>query len=765
MSEARINLPAKIFPTGNFETHEDLYGKGGFVVLNDSIGSSGADEFINQRVTYQRRKEGMLVYVSSNETYYRCVVTGSSESEGEWTKQYFVGRYFHGATAPTASDIQLGEKWFDTVVGTEYTYIPIADGSTFLAWVDIDHIGKDTTADTDNFITRSEAEDLYVDVSGDTMTGTLTGPFATFTQGITTPNGFIGTLTGTNASFTGLTASNGFIGTLTGTNASFTGLTTSNGFIGTLTGTEASFSSITASNGFIGTLTGTEASFSSITASDGFIGTLTGTEASFSSITASNGFIGTLTGTNASFTGLTASNGFIGTLTGTEASFSSITASNGFIGTLTGTNASFTGLTASNGFIGTLTGTNASFTGLTTSNGFIGTLTGTEASFSSITASNGFIGTLTGTEASFSSITASNGFIGTLTGTNASFTGLTASNGFIGTLTGTNASFTGLTTSNGFIGTLTGTEASFSSITASNGFIGTLTGTEASFSSITASDGFIGTLTGNYVRIGSDPSYILNFGSTADQSVYSGDNPNVPVIKSLGGVLIGGNDDDKQNWLGNNVFLAPEGNVFVGIPSNIPTDWFSADGGTYPFNLYSLNVTGGIHTDRAYRWGYQKGENTFLDDEFVTRKSVMMRRAVQSGSNPIQFSQTWSQSSGSNDFLFASLTTKKMGFDFPVDLTFRVAGSVGGDGLYSTRWFVKNIANVKPTVGNTISIYVDRDKQITWSNGNINCASVSGGDSNTYNIGGYIQDNNGNGEAWCFLEIAPSPTGPISYGE
>ena len=211
--------------------------------------------------------------------------------------------------------------------------------------------------------------------------------------------------------------------------------------------------------------------------------------------------------------------------------------------------------------------------------------------------------------------------------------------------------------------------------------------------------------------------------------------------------------------------MAPEGNVFVGIPSNIPTDWFSADGGTYPFNLYSLNVTGGIHTDRAYRWGYQKGENTFLDDEFVTRKSVMMRRAVQSGSNPIQFSQTWSQSSGSNDFLFASLTTKKMGFDFPVDLTFRVAGSVGGDGLYSTRWFVKNIANVKPTVGNTISIYVDRDKQITLSNGNSDCASVSGGDSNTYNIGGYIQDNNGNGEAWCFLEIAPSPTGPISYGE
>ena len=61
MSESRINLPAKIFPTGPFETHEDIYGKGGFVVLNDELGASAADDFINERITYQRRKEGMFI--------------------------------------------------------------------------------------------------------------------------------------------------------------------------------------------------------------------------------------------------------------------------------------------------------------------------------------------------------------------------------------------------------------------------------------------------------------------------------------------------------------------------------------------------------------------------------------------------------------------------------------------------------------------------------------------------------------------------------
>ena len=657
----------------NFPTHYDQNGHGGFMAIDSSISEVSGVESLTGKyeliIPSPRRKVGMVIYDTNPEvsTFYQC----TDATACSWEEVDFRFRYFYGPTAPTASDIQVGEKWFDTVVGSEYTYLPVADGSTYKAWVDIDHIGEGETFS--GYITVDLANTYYVNVGGDEMTGSLTAE-KMFRNSSDTSFEDNELVTKSYVSTNFAQSSGGiFTQQITGTDAKFSGSVTAARFYGTQS---ISDDSQLATKKYV---------------DDNTIG------------------------------------GVSFYIDGQGTPFAT----------------SVDGISLSGG-----SNINIEFDQDTTPNRYV-----ISASLSTTDEYVNIDGDV---------------MTGTLTGPFAEFTqGITTSNGFIGTLTGTNASFTGLTASNGFIGTLTGTEASFSSITASNGFIGTLTGTEASFSSITASDGFIGTLTGNYVRIGSDPSYILNFGLTADQSVYSGENPNVPVIKSPGGVLIGGNYYDKQNWLGNNVYLAPEGNVFVGIPSNIPTDWFSADGGTYPFNLYSLNVTGGIHTDRAYRWGHKKGENTFLDDEFVTRRSVMMRRAVQSGSNPIQFSQTWSQSPGSNNFLFTSLTTKKMGFDFPVDLTFRVAGSVGGDGLYSTRWFVKNIANVKPTAGNTISIYVDRDKQITLSNGNIDCASVSGGDSNTYNIGGYIE--NGNGEAWCFLEIAPSPTGwggpPISYGE
>jgi hypothetical protein len=181
-------------------------------------------------------------------------------------------RYFYGPTAPTDSDLMLGDKWFNTTVGSEFTYLYTDEDQDTYIWVDIDHLGQgesgdigiDLFANGSQFATDSPSLNIsggsfitvssegsnkyvvalndpnnlnYVKISGDNMTGTLTGTNATFTNGITTPNGFIGTLTGTNASFTNLTASSGFVGTLTGTNASFTSLTASSGFVGTLTGT------------------------------------------------------------------------------------------------------------------------------------------------------------------------------------------------------------------------------------------------------------------------------------------------------------------------------------------------------------------------------------------------------------------------------------------------------------------------------------------------------------------------------------------------
>jgi len=202
-----IQALAAVYPPGLYPSHIDIFGKGGFVPLNDAVGASSEVEFINDRIIEQRRKVGMFVYLSDINEYYRC---SSLTGENNWERLYFSGRYFHGATAPTADDIQQGEKWFDTIVGTEYTYLPIAEGSTHFSWVDIDSIGSvpdgsgisginlyvdDTLVKSDTtslkitggenvsvvytngkyVINSQDNADEYVKVIGDTMTGTLTG--------------------------------------------------------------------------------------------------------------------------------------------------------------------------------------------------------------------------------------------------------------------------------------------------------------------------------------------------------------------------------------------------------------------------------------------------------------------------------------------------------------------------------------------------------------------------------------------------------------
>jgi hypothetical protein len=273
---------------------------------------------------------------------------------------------------------------------------------------------------------------------------------------------------------------------------------------------------------------------------------------------------------------------------------------------------------------------------------------------------------------------------------------------------------------------------------------GTLTGTDASF---------------DLIDIG-----VMSLGQTAYQGI---ENPNVPRIQSQGGVLIGGNTLAKQNWLGNNVYLAPEGYVVVGVPNNVPSGWFAAGGATYPFDLYSLNVTGGIHTDRAFRWGHKRGFGTkednyvFLDQEFITKEVSIMKPLEVAGSNTIQYHRK--ENAGGfgttlQDFLFTSLTKDKLGFDFPVDVTVRAASGSGGGGNVSTKWFVKTIANVSPTSGeSSININVDRDKQISFAGGDNDVAQYVVNE-NKIVLGGYVEQNGNVGhQIWWFLDIRPSP--------
>ncbi len=71
--------------TDTYPTHEDAYGKGGFVSIATGGSGSATDAQINARVVADRRKTGMLVYDTSTAKYYRCTNGGS----GNWVHENF----------------------------------------------------------------------------------------------------------------------------------------------------------------------------------------------------------------------------------------------------------------------------------------------------------------------------------------------------------------------------------------------------------------------------------------------------------------------------------------------------------------------------------------------------------------------------------------------------------------------------------------------------------------------------------------------------
>ena len=428
----------------NFPTHYDQNGHGGFMAIDSSIQKvSGANSLTGKYeliIPLPRRKVGMMIYDINPEvaSFYQCTDAAACS----WEEVDFKFRYFYGAAAPTATDIQVGEKWFDTVVGSEYTYLPIADGSTYKAWVDIDHIGEGETFS--GYITVALANTYYVNVGGDEMTGSLTA--------------------------------------------------------------DKVFRS------------SSDVNFED----DEFV---------------TKSFV---------FANFAESSGGVFTehITGTSAVFSQ-------------------GVTA----------TKYNATGNITENTQLVT--------------KKYVDDNTIPGVSFHIDDQVNPFA-----TNVDAISLSGGSNI-------DIFFDNISTPNRFV--ISSTLEVADEFVNIDGDImeGSLTGTDAFF---------------DLVQAGS-----ITMGQTTNLSPASS---SVSRIYSSSGILMGGDNTAKGNWLGNNAYLAPQGYVFAGIPNNIPTNWFNADGGTYPFDLKSLNVTGGIHTDRAFRWGNKKGQNTFLDQEFVTKAYV-----------------------------------------------------------------------------------------------------------------------------------------------
>jgi len=112
-----INISSNIFPLSNgpaIWTHEDIYGKGGFVAI---ITTTDLPQ-INDHITPARRKEGMLVYDVTTNKYWRCLSEVTDLNDNNWVEENFGGSSISitGGTAINVS--QNGDNYTINFTGS-----------------------------------------------------------------------------------------------------------------------------------------------------------------------------------------------------------------------------------------------------------------------------------------------------------------------------------------------------------------------------------------------------------------------------------------------------------------------------------------------------------------------------------------------------------------------------------------------------------------------------------------------------------------------
>lgn len=78
-----------IIPDNNssFPTHEDIYGKGGYVIVTTTIELP----FITDHITPFRRKEGMLAYDTTTQKFYQCASVEDGTENDSWPEIDLIG--------------------------------------------------------------------------------------------------------------------------------------------------------------------------------------------------------------------------------------------------------------------------------------------------------------------------------------------------------------------------------------------------------------------------------------------------------------------------------------------------------------------------------------------------------------------------------------------------------------------------------------------------------------------------------------------------
>lgn len=89
-----IKISSEITPLvegADHPTHVDIYGQGGFMAIDTTEILPGADISvkISELVTFPRRKVGMLVFDINEQKYYRCTNVGSESTDGTWVFEDF----------------------------------------------------------------------------------------------------------------------------------------------------------------------------------------------------------------------------------------------------------------------------------------------------------------------------------------------------------------------------------------------------------------------------------------------------------------------------------------------------------------------------------------------------------------------------------------------------------------------------------------------------------------------------------------------------
>ena len=120
-----VPVAGKIAPTDSadtYPTHDSQYGQGGLMEV--------ADLTARDAISTERRREGMMCYVTSNQTTYQLV---GGITNPNWTAFAVAGGMLEGPANPNGTITgSYGQNYRDTVTDALYVCVSSPSGTVWL---------------------------------------------------------------------------------------------------------------------------------------------------------------------------------------------------------------------------------------------------------------------------------------------------------------------------------------------------------------------------------------------------------------------------------------------------------------------------------------------------------------------------------------------------------------------------------------------------------------------------------------------------------